>query len=198
MEIAWMEKVVRFLKGKTCIVLTALCVLTIAACKLPYTVQNARFKKEFLWVYAEKDFNFKTAGMVQGTFTLPKNVKHNGMRFVIMFPATFRNNKWSAVVKMPYKLTLTWNGGSLKKEKAEATSDWVGIDVYFSEEEIRLLPKTQAITYVLEYEDGVYTKLLETTGLIDKLTDLEAHPESYSGFYDAVFVVAEQSTKKMP
>lgn len=58
-----MEKVVRFLKGKTCIVLMALCVLTFAACKLPYTLQNARFKKEFLWVYAEKDFNFKTAGM---------------------------------------------------------------------------------------------------------------------------------------
>lgn len=68
--------------------------------------------------------------------------------------------------------------------------------MYFSEEEIRLLPKTQAITYTLEYEDGVYTKLLDTTGSIDKLIDLEAHPESYSGFYDAVFVVAERSTKK--
>lgn len=177
---------------------TALCVLTFAACKFPYTVQNARFKKEFSWVYAEKDFNFKTAGTVQGYFALPKNIKHNGVRFVVMFPTTFRNNKWSAVVKMPYKLTLTWNGGSLKKEKADAGSDWFGINVYFSEEEIKLLPKTQAITYTLEYEDGVYTKLLETTGSIDKLTDLQAHPESYSGFYEAVFVVAEQSTKKMP
>ena len=106
-EITLMEKMVKFLHRKTCILLTALCVLTFAACKLPYTVKNARFKKEFLWVYAEKDFNFKTAGTVQGAFTLPKNVNHKGMRFVVMFPATFRNNKWSAVVKMPYKLMGT-------------------------------------------------------------------------------------------
>ncbi len=193
------ENMVKIFNRKSCIVLAILCVLNFSSCRLPYTVKNARFKNEFLWVYAEKEFNFKTAGTVQGIFTLPKSVKPKGLRCHIMFPATFRNNKWRAVVKMPYKLTLTWNGGSLKKEEAEAKSDWFGIGVYFSEEEMQQLPKTQTISYTLEYGGGVYTELLDgPTGLIDKLTDLQAHPENYPGFYDAVFVVAEKSTKKMP
>ena len=193
-----MEKIVKLLHRKSCVVLTALCVLTFSTCRFPYTVKNARFKNEFSWVYAEKDFNFKNAGKVQGTFTLPKNVKHKGLRFVAMFPATFRNNKWSAVIKMPYKLTLTWEGGSLlKEEDVEAKSDWFGLNVYFSEEEIRKLPVQQTIIYTLEYKAGVYTKLQDTAEL-DKLADLQDHPESYPNFYDAVFVVAERSTKKMP
>ena len=149
-----MEKIVKLLHRKSCVVLTALCVLAFSTCRFPYTVKNARFKNEFLWVYAEKDFNFKNAGKVQGTFTLPKNIKHKGLCFVAMFPAT-------------------------------------------SEEEIRKLPVQQAITYTLEYEAGGYTELLDTAKL-DKRTDLQDHPESYQGFYDAVLVVAERSTKKMP
>ena len=192
-----MEKIVKLLHRKSCVVLTALCVLTFSTCRFPYTVKNARFKNEFSWVYAEKDFNFKNADKVQGTFTLPKNVKHKGLCFVAMFPATFRNNKWSAVIKMPYKLTLTWEGGSLKREEVEAKSDWFGLNVYFSEEEIRKLPVQQTIIYTLEYKAGVYTKLQDTAEL-DKLADLQDHPESYPNFYDAVLVVAERSTKKMP
>ena len=192
-----METIVKLLHRKSCVVLTALCVLTFSTCRFPYTVKNARFKNEFLWVYAEKDFNFKNADKVQGTFTLPKNVKHKGLCFVAMFPATFRNNKWSAVIKIPYKLTLTWDGGSLKREEVEAKSDWFGLNVYFPEEEIRKLPVQKEITYTLEYEAGVYTKLQDTANR-DKLTDLQNHPENYPGFYDAVFVVAERSTKKMP
>ena len=192
-----MGKIVKLLHRKSCVVLTALCVLTFSTCRFPYTVKNARFKNEFSWVYAEKDFNFKNAGRVQGTFTLPKNVRHKGLSFVAMFPATFRNNKWSAVVRMPYKLTLRWDGGSLKREEGEAKSDWFGLNVSFPEEEIRNLPVQQAITYTLEYEAGVYTELLDTAKL-DKRTDLQDHPESYQGFYDAVLVVAERSTKKMP
>ena len=69
--------------------------------------------------------------------------------------------------------------------------------MYFSEEEIRKLPVQQTIIYTLEYEAGVYTKLQDTAEL-DKLADLQDHPESYPNFYDAVFVVAERSTKKMP
>lgn len=192
----------KFSHYKTYTLIASLCIFLFTACPTPHTLTNARFKKEFLRVYEEKDFSFKTAGTVQGSFTLPKNVKHKGLYFGAMFPATFRknkrsNNQWDAVVKIPYKITLTWNGGSLKKEDAEAKSDWFGLNIYFSEEDRCKLPVKKEITYTLEYETGVYTKLLDMANR-DKLTDLQDHPEKYLGFYDAVLVVAEKSTKKTP
>lgn len=193
------QKMAKFFNKTIIVVFTVLCVLTFSACRLQYTVKNARFKSEFLWVYAEQDFNIKKAGTIQGTFKLPKDVKYKGLNFEVMFPAIFRKN-WGSVVKMPCKLTLSWNGGSLVKEDLEAKSNWHGINLWFHENEISHVPVKQEITYTLEYGVGVYTELNYYSGgeKVDKLADLEAHPESYSGFYDAVFVVAEQSTKKMP
>ena len=195
-----MEKMVKILHSKSVLVLLVVVfALTFASCRLGYTVKNARFANEFSWVYHEKEFDFSESnanGTLDGSFGLPKNIKVGALDFYILFPATFRNQDWDRIVTMSYKLTFKWEGGSFEKTENEVKTDWYGLDIYLSEDDIKQIPLATTITYTLEYSNARYTKLETKSDGVDKLDDLKVNPEKYPHFYDAVFVVAEHTPFK--
>ena len=201
-----MKKTVKNFYIKLGIVATILFALTFASCRLGYTVKNARFANEYVGVYEEHSFDFKDnkSGSIDGSFKLPKCVDHRGLNFEVKFPAIFRNHDWNGIVgKMSYELILEWEGGRLEKKEDNKRGDWFGLDIYITEEECKLLPLKEPITYTFKYSDAQHAVEPHWPSHMqveaqEKLAGLNTYPDKYLEFYEAVFVVAEQSTMKMP
>ena len=176
------------------------CILLVS-CNLPknYALKKPSYPNEFLQVYCEQGFNFYKAGIVTGTFKLPKNVDYKKLRVQILIPKLFRDtgvqtSKWSGYVSLPGKLSLVWNGGSLTRDcSKDELSSWAFINL-FTGDSVRKLPVETPITYTFSYDAGVYTRLSGPENT-DKLSDMQAHPENYTDFYKALFIVVEAVTK---
>ena len=203
-----MEKMVKILHSKSVLILlVVLFALTFASCRLGYTVRNARFANEFVGVYTEHSFDFKEnkSGTINGSFRLPRCVDPRGLRLEVMFPAMFRNSDWDGIVgEMSYELVFEWEGGGRFEKKGDnIRGSWYGVNFYLTDDEWKSLPLKETITYTFKYSDAKYIVLPLPTGSYpeeaqSKLADLNANPENYQGIYEAVFVVAEKSTMKMP
>lgn len=202
-----MKKTVKFLHSKSVLILlVVLFALTFASCRLGYTVKNARFANEYIGVYTEHSFDFKDnkSGSIDGSFKLPKCVDHRGLNFEVKFPAIFRNHDWDGIVgKMSYELILEWEGGRLEKKGVDELGDWAGIDILLTKEESKALPLKEAITYTFKYSDAQHAVEPHWPSHMqveaqEKLADLNNYPDKYPDLYEAVFVVAERSTMKMP
>ena len=199
-----MEKMVKILHSKSVLVLLVVVfALTFASCRLGYTVRNARFANEFVGVYTEHSFDFKEnkSGTINGSFRLPRCVDPRGLRLEVMFPAMFRNSDWDGIVgEMSYELVFEWEGGGRFEKKGDnIRGSWYGVNFYLTDDERKSLPLKETITYTFTYSGAEYTlEPFPSEEAQNKLKDLQNNPDKYPDLYEAVFVVAEKSTKKMP
>lgn len=203
-----MKKTVKFLHSKSVLILlVVLFALTFFSCRLGYTVKNARFKDEYLAVYAENSFNFKDnkSGTINGTFRLPRCVDPRGLRLEVMFPAIFRNHDWDGIVgEMSYEIVFEWEGGGRFEKKGDnIRGSWYGVSFELTDDDWKSLPLKEPITYTFKYSDAKYMVEPHWPSHMqveaqEKLADLNNYPDKYLEFYEAVFVVAEKSTAKMP
>ena len=199
-----MKKTVKFLHSKSVLVLLVVVfALTFASCRLGYTVKNARFANEFVGVYTEHSFDFKEnkSGTINGSFRLPRCVDPRGLRLEVMFPAMFRNSDWDGIVgEMSYELVFEWEGGGRFEKKGDnIRGSWYGVNFYLTDDERKSLPLKETITYTFTYSGAEYTlEPFPSEEAQNKLKDLQNNPDKYPDLYEAVFVVAEKSTKKMP
>lgn len=181
-----------------------------------YTIMSAYSKDQYpyLQVYCEDEFNFRQDGAITGSLMLSHQTDFEALRFEVVIPklswlSPEYDGKWMAHVSLPITVDFEWVDKEGVK-KMVSTSARPENAVYDGTTEAGCigfeyvpLPCDTEINYTLTFESGVYCKGYLAKGLeyndgqkkIDKTADIMAHPENYTDFWKAIFLVVEAPRK---
>ena len=166
--------------------------------------------KKFLQVYCEDDFNFKEAGILEGSFKLSRKTSFDWLEFWVWYPK-LRDQEDDAEIyyyshlSIPMNIKYEWSDKKGNIHYAYSTNNGRNMFDYVP------LPKETEIKYTLSYDKGTYENTTYqyegeegiSYGLfyyengdidkpIDKTADINNNPEKYEGFYDGKFRVVER------
>lgn len=181
-----------------------------------YTIVSSYSKNQYpyLQVYCENEFNFQNAGTVTGSFTLSYQTDFDALCIEVVIPklswlSPEYDNKWMAHVSLPMTVDFEWvNKEGIKKKVTtsarpeNAVYDGTTGDGCIDFEYVPL-PCDTEINYTLTFDEGMYCRGYLSNGLeyndgkkkTDRTADIMAHPENYTDFWKATFLVVEAPRK---
>lgn len=127
-------------------------------------------------VYCDDEFSFKEAGVLKGSFILPKDTFFYGLSYDIYIPelitgyGTIDEYSHDALVQIPATVIFEWDGKDGKRKRAESS-----LDRYFEDKNTEgsarnytydgklyfkyvPIPRNKKIDYTLIYDKGTYLK----------------------------------------